>query len=93
MDAATVERIVSELLVLKDQTSKSELDEMYLEFRTKNRMLYETILAGDFNPEIFKHMMKLKRQLENGEDPYSVDVKFGQYMADKYVDPLIKNKK
>ena len=43
------------------------------------------------NNEIFKRMMTLKRKLEDGEDSYGVDVKFGQYMAEKYVDPLVKS--
>ena len=43
-------------------------------------------------PVIFKQMMKMKRELESGKDQYSVDVKFGQYMADKYIDPVINKK-
>ena len=90
MNADEIERIVSELNFLKDSLSREELDNKFLDFRTKNRMLYETILSGQFEPEIFKEMMKMKRKLEKGEDQYSVDVKFGQYMADKYIDPVIK---
>jgi hypothetical protein len=55
-------------------------------------MFYETILNGQFEPEIFKEMMKMKRKLEKGEDQYSVDVKFGQFMADKYIAPALKKK-
>ena len=40
----------------------------------------------DFN--IFKEMMKMKRRLESGEEQYSVDVRFGKFMAEKYIDPL-----
>jgi len=90
MDASTVERVVSELLLLKDKVPREKLDELYLDFRARNRMLYETVLAGEHNPEIFNQMMKMKRRLEAGEDQYSVDVKFGQYMAEKYIDPLTK---
>jgi hypothetical protein len=93
MNADTIEKIVIELLVLKDQKSKEELDEQFLEFRTKNRMFYETILNGQFDPVIFKEMMKRKRELESGKDQYSVDVKFGQYMADKYINPVINKDK
>ena len=93
MNADTIEKIVIELLVLKDQKSKEELDEQFLEFRTKNRMFYETILNGQFEPVIFKEMMKRKRELESGKDQYSVDVKFGQYMADKYINPVINKDK
>jgi hypothetical protein len=40
--------------------------------------------------KIFKEMMKMKRRLESGEDQYSVDVKFGQFMADKYLKPIVE---
>ena len=93
MSADQIEKLVSELLLLKDKKSKEELDEQFLEFRTKNRMFYETILNGQFDPLIFKEMMKRKRELESGKDQYSVDVKFGQYMADKYINPVINNDK
>lgn len=89
MSADEIEKIVSELLLLKDEKSKEELDTQFLEFRTKNRMFYETILNGQFEPVIFKEMMKRKRELEKGKDQYSVDVKFGQFMADKYINPVI----
>jgi hypothetical protein len=92
MNADEIERIVSELNFLKDSLSREELDNKFLDFRTKNRMLYETILSGQFEPEIFKEMMKMKRKLEKGEDQYSVDVKFGQFMADKYIAPALKKK-
>ena len=35
----------------------------------------------------------MKRKLEGGEDPYSVDVKFGEYMADKYIAPVVSQTK
>jgi len=90
MNADEIERIVAELSLLKDSLSKEELDNKFLDFRTKNRMFYETILNGQFEPEIFKEMMKMKRKLEKGEDQYSVDVKFGQFMADRYIAPALK---
>jgi len=92
MNADEIERIVAELSLLKDSLSKEELDNKFLDFRTKNRMFYETILNGQFEPEIFKEMMKMKRKLEKGEDQYSVDVKFGQFMTDKYIAPVINKK-
>jgi hypothetical protein len=92
MSADQIEKLVSELLLLKDKKSKEELDEQFLEFRTKNRMFYETILNGQFDHVIFKEMMKRKRELESGKEQYSVDVKFGQFMADKYINPVINKK-
>ena len=61
------------------------------EFKEKNRMFYDIIMAGEIDMPIFNYMMKMKRKLEAGEDSYGVDVKFGKYMADKYVDPLVKS--
>lgn len=90
MNADAIEQIVSSLIYLKDHKSKEDLDLLYLDFRTKNRVLYETILKGEFDPIIFKQMMKMKRCIERGEDQYSVDVKFGTYMAEKYIDPVLK---
>ena len=57
-------------------------------------MFFELILSENDiqNNVIFKQMMKMKRELESGKDQYSVDVKFGQYMADKYIDPVINKK-
>ena len=92
MSAEIIEKNVTELLLLKDQKSKEELDIQFLEFRTKNRMFYETILNGQFEPTIFKEMMKRKRELESGKEQYGVDVKFGQFMADKYINPVINKK-
>jgi len=80
MSAEIIEKYVSELLLLKDKKSKEELDIHFLDFRTKNRMFYETILDGQFEPTIFKEMMKRKRELESGKEQYGVDVKFGQFM-------------
>ena len=93
MTADEIEETVSKLLSLKDTVPREELDNIFLNFRTTNRMFYETILNGEFEPIIFKEMMKRKRELESGKDQYSVDVKFGQYMADKYLAPVMKNPK
>ena len=92
MDSDSIEKITNELLLLKQTKTKEQIDSMeqFLEFRTKQKMLYETILSNDFNKDIFKEMMKMKRRLESGEDQYSVDVRFGKFMAEKYIDPVIK---
>ncbi len=92
MLADEIERIVESLLELKQTLSREQLDEVFLDFRTQNRVFYETILNGEFQPEIFKEMMKRKRELESGKSQYAVDVKFGQFMAEKYLDPVIKKK-
>lgn len=90
--ASEIERIVNSLIKLKETKNKEFIDnlEEYLEFRTNNKLLYETVLSSDMDMSIFKKMMSMKRKLEDGDDQYSVDVKFGQYMADKYLDPLVK---
>jgi len=92
MDSDSIEKITNELLLLKQTKTKEQIDSMeqFLEIRTKQKMLYETILSNDFNKDIFKEMMKMKRRLESGEDQYSVDVRFGKFMAEKYIDPVIK---
>jgi hypothetical protein len=93
--ADEIEEIVKKIIIFKkDGKTLEELNEMdeFLDFRTSNRMFYELILSDDdvSNNPIFRQMMKMKRRLESGEDQYSVDVKFGQYMADKYINPVIK---
>ena len=90
MNADDIEKIVEELLLAKDIYPKEVLDQRYLEFRTKNRMFYETILNNEFDYLIFEQMMKAKRQLESGRDQFSVDKQFGQFMADRYVTPALK---
>ena len=91
MLAAEIEKTVSEILLLKNQGVQSEiLDEKFKTFKDSNTLLYEMVLSKDMNMEIFKKMMNMKRKLEDGEDQYSVDVKFGKFMAEKYIDPVIK---
>ena len=92
LSADEIEEIVNKILKLKDQVDRKILDEVFLEFRTTNRVFYETIVEGQFNQEIFKEMMKRKREIETGKDQYSVDVKFGRFMAEKYIDPVVKKK-
>jgi len=89
--ADEIEKIVDELKNLKENTSIEEINgmERFNDFKIKNRMFYEMILSENgLDPVIFKEMMKMKRRLESGEDQYSVDVRFGKYMAEKYIDPV-----
>ena len=92
MNSDEIETIVDKLLVLRNKFTVMEIEAMpeFLPFRTKNKLFFETIMAGGHNPEIFKRMMLMKRKLESGATQYEVDVKFGKFMAEKYVDPLIK---
>ena len=97
--ADDIERIVASLLKLRKVSTKSDIDanEEYTEFRTSNRVFYEMIMSGELehpqNNMVFKEMMKMKRKLEAGEDQYSVDVKLGQFMATKYIDPITEKLK
>ena len=88
-----IELIVNKLLLLKKVKSISEINELseFDTFKKENKLLYETVLSDSMDISIFKHMMKMKRKLEDGEDQYSVDVKFGKYMAEKYIDPIIND--
>jgi hypothetical protein len=91
--ADEIEAIVKKLTQLKETHTTEQVNELqeFLPFRTQNRMLYEMVLSEEgINEKIFKEMMKMKRRLEGGEDQYSVDVRFGQYMAKEYIDPVIK---
>ena len=90
MNADTIEIFVEKLLLLKKTFSKEQIDlmEEFNDFKKGNKLFYETILSDQMDTVIFKKMMKLKRDLEKGEDSYGVDVKFGKYMAEKYVDPI-----
>jgi hypothetical protein len=68
----------------------NEIEE-FKQFKEENKLFYETILSENMDMNIYRQMMKMKRKLESGEDQYSVDVKFGKYMAEKFVDPVVKN--
>jgi len=91
MNASEVEQIVYSLMELKKTKQKSEIDSMesFSSFKIKNRMLYEMALSDDMDLTIFKQLMSMKRKLEEGEEQYSVDVKVGQMMAEKYLDPVL----
>ena len=96
MDANEIETIVKKLLLLVNANRSKEYIESLEEFnifKEKNKMFYELILKGEHDPVVFNQMMKMKRRLEAGEDQYSVDVRFGTYMASKYIDPVIKDRK
>ena len=87
MLADEIEQTVNKILEYK-KLNKS-LDE-FENFKKENKLLYETVVGDDYNPEIFKEMMKMKRLLESGKEQYAVDVRFGKYMAEKFIDPVIK---
>jgi hypothetical protein len=94
MLASEIETIVNKLLELKKEYSIeyiNTLDE-FKEFRTTQRMFYETILSDSFDPVIFKMMMENKRKIENGADSYAIDVEFGQYMAERYIPESLRRK-
>jgi hypothetical protein len=93
MKTEEIEEVVNSLLKLKiEGKSKEEIDSLseFNEFRTSNKLFYDTIMNGEFSPEIFKKMMSLKRKIDDGGDSYEADVKFGKFMAEKYIDPVIK---
>jgi hypothetical protein len=90
-----IEIIVNKLLLLKKEKSIAEINELteFDTFKKENKLLYETVLSDNMDLPIFKQMMKMKRKLEDGEDQYSVDVKFGKYMAEKFIDPIVNDPK
>ena len=91
--ADQIEAIVEQINVLKKDHTIEQINQMdsFNDFRTKNKLFYEMIVSPQgMDPLIFKEMMKMKRRLESGEDQYSVDVRFGKFMAEKYIDPVIK---
>jgi len=93
MNAETIERHVSNLLVMIKTKSPEEINKLteFDDFKKNGgKALYEIILKNEFDMKIFKEMMKMKRRLESGEDQYSVDVRFGTYMAEKFIDPVLK---
>jgi hypothetical protein len=93
MLADEIETVVNKLLYLKKHMHFSEIDILpeFNQFKTENKHFYEMILSSDMDINIYRQMMKMKRKLESGEDQYSVDVKFGKYMAEKFIDPVVKN--
>jgi hypothetical protein len=90
--ADEIEETVVKLLELKQTHTRAEINEMpeFEDFRKHNMFLYGTVLSEDqFQPELFLYMMHMKRKLEQGADPYEIDVHVGKVMAAKYVDPVI----
>jgi hypothetical protein len=93
MDSTEIEEVVERLLfLLKNGTPVTEIQQMpeFDTFKTRNKIFFETIINGQHDPVIFKKMMQMKRKLESGSTQYEVDVKFGKFMAEKYIDPVIK---
>jgi hypothetical protein len=92
MNADTIEKHVKNLLELVKTKSDEEIN-VLTEFddfkKNGGKLLYEMILKNEFDPLIFKEMIKMKRRLESGEDQYSVDVRFGKFMAEKFIDPVV----
>ena len=86
MLAEEIEKTVNKILEYKN-LNKS-LDE-FENFKNENKLLYEAVTSDDYNPEIFKEMMKMKRLLESGKEQYAVDVRFGKFMAEKFIDPVV----
>jgi hypothetical protein len=93
MLAVEIENVVNKLLYLKKHISIEQINEIeeFKQFKEENKVFYETILSDNMDMDIYRQMLKMKRKLESGEDQYSVDVKFGKYMAEKFVDPVVKN--
>ena len=90
--ADQIEETVDKLLFLKKKLTLERINELteFEEFKTQNRVFYDLIVADiPFDMTIFKQMMKMKRKLEGGEEQYSVDVKFGEFMAEKYLKPVV----
>jgi len=95
MNAEEIEKNVSQLLVALKNNSVDEINQMeeFNDFKNgSGKLLYEMIIKNEFNMTIFKEMMKMKRRLESGEDQYSVDVRFGTYMAERFIDPVVGKK-
>ena len=92
MLAKDIEAIVYKLLDFKKIHSIVEIESLHEfdEFKKDNKLLYDMVLSDDMDMGIFKQMIKMKRRLEDGEDQYSVDVKFGKFMAEKYIDPVVE---
>jgi hypothetical protein len=93
MLAVQIEETVNKLLYLKKHISIEQINELeeFKQFKEDNKIFYEMILNDNMDMDIYRQMLKMKRKLESGEDQYSVDVKFGKYMAEKFVDPVVKN--
>ena len=93
MLANEIEIVVNKLIVLKKTMTIEQINELseFKQFREDNKHFYEMVLSDDMDMAIYNQMLKMKRRLEKGEDQYSVDVKFGKYMAEKFIDPVVKN--
>ena len=94
MKADEIEKIVNELMELKKTKTREEINSLpeYSTFRESQKMFYNVVLSEEMDLGIFNQMMAMKRRVEGGEDQYSVDVRFGTYMKEQYIDPVVKKK-
>uniref|UniRef100_A0A6C0IA72 Uncharacterized protein n=1 Tax=viral metagenome TaxID=1070528 RepID=A0A6C0IA72_9ZZZZ len=91
MNAQEIECTVNKLLELKKNGNNLDSFPEFNDFKLKNKTFYDTINNNEFDPDIFKKMMSLKRKMEHGTSSYEADVKFGKFMAEKYIEPVLKN--
>ena len=93
--ADQIEDFVNRLIFFKKKLTVERINELteFDEFKTQNKIFYDLIISDvPFDMVIFKQMMKMKRKLEGGEEQFSVDVKFGEFMAEKYLKPIVDQK-
>jgi hypothetical protein len=77
-----------------DSKANGTFDEKeFILLKTELPSLYEMVISEDMDLNIFKHFIKMKRKLDSGEDSYKVDVKVGEFMAERYIDPVVKKLK
>ena len=88
MKAEQIEQVVNEILISLKSGIFNESN--FLDFKNYHQTLYEMVISEEFDITIFKKMMYMKKQLENGESKDSLDIKVGKFMAEKYVDPLVE---
>ena len=89
MNADEIESIIAKI---QSEVKNNIFDpNEYSSFKESNRTLYSLAVSGEINEEIFSKFMNMKRKLEQGKDPYSIDVEVGQFMAERYIDPVVKN--
>ena len=91
MKADQIEEVVEKLLELKKTKTAAEIEQLpeFDEFKNFQRMLFNVVISEEMDLSIFKQMMQMKRLVEKGEERYSVDVRFGQFMAEKFIDPVL----
>ena len=90
MKASEIIKVTNSILADLKNSCFDPLKDEYYAFKQEHKSLYEIVISPDFNMEIFIQMMTLKNRLEAGEDSYKIDVELGQYMAERYIDPVVK---